>query len=869
MEGVISKAIKTETVPIRLGRYGWALVALWTTFVVTVLLWSLLGHKRKTLETAYHYAVSSFEKDRVYRLWAAAHGGVYVPATEQTPPNPYLSHIVERDIKTPSGRLLTLVNPAYMTRQVHELGSEQYGLRGHITSLNPLRPENSPDPWEAEALRAFEEGMTEMSAVEEIGGESYLRLIRPLVTEKACLKCHAAQGYKLGDIRGGISISVPMASLWNIAYSHMTSDFLSYGLIWILGLCAIVLGTRRLGRSIHDRDRAEEKLRKARDELEIRVRERTAELMETNERLKGEINERKRAEGHLHRETERTKLLLELYLKAPQLTDKDLYDYVLEKTVDLTESNIGFFHQVADDQKTIILTTWNSEALKNCTANYDTHYSMDLAGNWVDCVRLKRQVIYNDFPNSPNRKGLPEGHTPLKRFMSIPVMDGEKVRFIFGVGNKPVDYDEHDVAQLQLVANEMHKIIMRRRAEEELKKSNEQLRKEITERKKLEEQLSQAMKMEAIGRLAGGIAHDFNNILAVILSYSGFIIEELKEDDPMREDAQEIKDAGNRAAALTKQLLAFSRKETIRPEILNLNNVVENLDKMLRRIIGEDIEFKTTLAEDLSNVKADAGQMEQVLANLAVNARDAMPDGGKLTIETQNVDLDEEYVSSHPTAEPGSYVMLAVSDTGCGMEAETLSNIFEPFFTTKEIGKGTGLGLSTVYGIAKQNKGHIFTYSEPGQGTTFKIYLPRIEDAVKATKRDVVPMESLRGSETILLVEDDEPVRKIARRILERQGYKIIDASNGAEALFECERHKGRIHLLLTDVIMPKMSGKEIADKLNKSYPDIKVLYMSGYTDNAIAHHGILDEGVVFIQKPFTKNGLLQKVREALSTLPE
>jgi len=388
---------------------------------------------------------------------------------------------------------------------------------------------------------------------------------------------------------------------------------------------------------------------------------------------------------------------------------------------------------------------------------------------------------------------------------------------------------------------------------------------DITERKKLEGQFHQAMKMETVGRLAGGIAHDFNNILAVILSYSGFIIEDLKEDDPMREDAQEIKDAGNRAAALTRQLLAFSRKETTQPKILNLNNIVQNLDKMLRRIIGEDIEFATIPAEDLSDVKADPGQIEQVLANLAVNARDAMPDGGKLTIETQNVYLDQEYADNHLTVMPGSYVMLAVSDTGCGMDAETLSNIFEPFFTTKEIGKGTGLGLSTVYGIVKQNNGYILAYSEPGEGTTFKIYLPRIEDAVKTVERDEIPVESLQGSETILLVEDDEPVRRITRRVLERQGYKIIEASDGVEALFECERHEGEIHLLLTDVIMPKMSGRELAKNLQKSHPDIKVLYMSGYTDNAIAHHGILDEGVIFIQKPFTKNDLLQKVREALS----
>jgi len=392
---------------------------------------------------------------------------------------------------------------------------------------------------------------------------------------------------------------------------------------------------------------------------------------------------------------------------------------------------------------------------------------------------------------------------------------------------------------------------------------------DITERKKLEQQLHQAMKMEAVGRLAGGVAHDFNNILSVIISYAGFIIQELRENDPMREDAQEIKDAGYRAAALTKQLLAFSRKETIKPEVLNLNNVVENLNKMLRRIIGEDIEFAAVLEKDLGNVKVDPGQMEQVLANLAVNARDAMPEGGKLLIETKNAHLDEQYSQGHISVLPGSYVMLAVSDTGCGMDAKTLTQIFEPFFTTKDVGKGTGLGLATVYGIVKQNNGYVLAYSEPGQGTSFKIYLPLIESDVVPIKDVKISVDdSLRGTETILLAEDEEAVRKIASRILKKNGYTVIEAGNGGEALLACERHDGPIHLLLTDVIMPQMSGKALAERLKKIRPEIKAVYMSGYTNNAIAHQGVLDEGVNFVQKPFAEIDLLKMIRKALSTLP-
>lgn len=389
---------------------------------------------------------------------------------------------------------------------------------------------------------------------------------------------------------------------------------------------------------------------------------------------------------------------------------------------------------------------------------------------------------------------------------------------------------------------------------------------DITEHKMLESQLRQSQKLEAIGRLAGGIAHDFNNLLTAITGYSALSLRTLRKEDPLYHNIEEVKKAGDRAAALTRQLLAFSRKQILQPKVINLNTIVEDIDKLLHRLIGEDIELRSALDSDLGATKADPGQIEQVIMNLALNARDAMPEGGKLTIETANIYLGEEYASHHIGIKPGNYVMLAVSDTGCGMDEEVKSHIFEPFFTTKDIGKGTGLGLSTVYGIVKQSEGSIWLYSELGQGTTFKIYLPRVEEEIDRLQKATPLKEITRGTETVLLVEDDEGVRNLARMVLEMNGYKVLEAESGNAAILICEKYKETIHLMLTDVIMPGMSGLELTKQLKITRPEIRVLYMSGYTSNAIVHHGILDDKTNYIQKPFFPDALARKIREVLES---
>jgi len=405
----------------------------------------------------------------------------------------------------------------------------------------------------------------------------------------------------------------------------------------------------------------------------------------------------------------------------------------------------------------------------------------------------------------------------------------------------------------------------------ELAAANQALVLEMNERsaaeeslRRTEDQLRQSQKMDAVGRLAGGVAHDFNNMLTAILGFSQLMRFRLAEDDPARQDTEEIEKAAMRAAALTRQLLAFSRQQVLEPKVLDLNAVITEAGTLLRRVIGADIDLHTATSDDLGRVKADPGQIDQIIMNLVVNARDAMPDGGKLTIETANIELSEDYTRSHVGVKPGRYVMLAVSDTGCGMDAETQSRIFEPFYTTKGVGKGTGLGLSTVYGIVQQSDGHIEVYSEPGRGAAFKVYLPRIDTASERLSLAAPQAQPTRGTETILVVEDEEQVRYVIRQTLELSGYSVIEAPDGRRALELCEQPGFRIDLVVTDIVMPELGGPELVRRLERLEREWPVLYISGYTDRAIVHHGILSAGRAFLQKPFTPDALLRKVREVM-----
>jgi signal transduction histidine kinase/DNA-binding response OmpR family regulator len=535
-----------------------------------------------------------------------------------------------------------------------------------------------------------------------------------------------------------------------------------------------------------------------------------------------------------------------IFLTIP---DKEMYGEVLQVILEAMESKSGIFGYI-DEQGSLVCPSmtrniWDQYQIPDKNMVFPREMWVDI---WSRAL-IEKKPLYS---NEPLR--VPEGHVPIHRVLVVPIIYQGKVIGLLQVANKPSDYDEKTLSFLENLVGFTAPVL------------NARLQRDRQEgdKKKLEAQLFQSQKMEAIGTLAGGIAHDFNNLLSVIIGNAELFDERIGRDDPNCEYLDEIKHAGHRATTLVRQLLAFSRKQIIQPKVISLNDILMDFEKMLERIIGEDVNLEMIKAPGLRTVKMDPGQVEQVIMNLAVNARDAMPKGGNLTIETANVNLDTGYFRNHGVkSSPGPYVMLAISDSGCGMDEKTRLRAFEPFFTTKEK-RGTGLGLSTVYGIIKQNEGHVWVYSEPGQGTTIKIYLPRAEKDTVTAKEEKAVTGSLMGSETILVVEDDKSLRKLSQRILEKFGYKVIGAKSGKEAMSIIQEYEGHIQLVLTDVVMPEMSGAELAKKLLLLKPELKMIYMSGYTDNAIAHHGLLVPHVNFIEKPFSPGTLAGKVREML-----
>ncbi len=545
----------------------------------------------------------------------------------------------------------------------------------------------------------------------------------------------------------------------------------------------------------------------------------------------------------------RLQTLLDLHLLS-HASRETIMDFVVEACKRVTESQYSFLAMMNESETVMTLYRWSTEVMAECAvSSQPIEYPISTAGLWSECVQQRKAVRCNDYEKPLHgKKGLPEGHVPIHRFMAVPVFDGDRIVALATVANKTCDYEDADENALSILLQKMWEILSRQEKEQE--------------RALLEQQYRQSQKMEAIGKLAGGVAHDFNNILQAITGYGTMLLESLAEDGEARECTEEILLGAERAAALTRQLLTFSRRQILEMEDLEINEVVHGISTMIRRLIGEHIEM-TIVPDAPCNIHADRAQIEQALLNLCINARDAMPEGGTLAINTETVVIDKEYCAAHPWASAGHYALLSVTDTGCGMDAATKERIFEPFFTTKDVGKGTGLGLATVYGIVRQHQGMIEVYSEPGAGTTFKIYLPMIDGA---TKKGVATAaaHAKGGTETVLVAEDEESLRRLVARVLERAGYSVLLAANGEQALEVFKKYAASIDLCLLDMVMPKMGGKAVYDTLKQKHPALRFLFTSGYNTADIHKDFVLEKGIELIQKPCAPNVLLKKIRQVL-----
>lgn len=710
---------------------------------------NLLSHRKDFLNLVTNRARAFFDIIQTHRLWNARHGGVYVPVTDKTRPNPYLDDPL-RDLETTQNIKLTMINPAYMTRQVAEIAMEQGGVVYHITSLRLLRPENRADPWEAGALREFEEGVKEKIDLHQTDDGPFFRYMAPLFVKKPCLKCHAKQGYKVGDVRGGISVSFPADTFLDIEKTQTRNMVLLHILIFLTGAAS-------LGAYQYRKFRSDEALKASEEQFRGMFQSHSAVMLIVNPDDGRIIDANKAAEA---------------YYGYPDGTLTGM---------EISEINALGAEEIRDNMSPALHNRRNYFILKH---------------------RLK----------------------------------GGELRDV-EVYSSPVKVKDSAV-----LFNIIH---------------------DITDRKSLEQQLVHSQKMESLGHLAGGVAHDFNNLLTAIMGYASVLEAKLPKGSPLMGYAGQIQASSKRASELTRGLLSFSRKQSITLKTVNINDVAQNVNRLLARLIGEDIELRVTTTAEPIYAMADRGQLEQVLINLATNSMDAMPEGGLLTITTEAVSFDETEHAAGVETGPGKFALISVSDTGHGIEEETMQKIFEPFFTTKDVGKGTGLGLSIAYGIIEQHGGRIAAQSEPGEGTTFRIYLPAVsgQKAAEIIGKDVPPRG---GTETVLLADDSHEVRQLMAEVLMDAGYRLIKAVDGEEAVENFKANRDDIDLVILDVAMPRMDGRKAAREIKVLKPDMKILFMSGHTFDIISKKGILKAEIDFISKPVMPDELLAKVREVL-----
>lgn len=879
-----------------INRMSWGMAIVWTLIIAGLFAFNVRQHQQAIREEAIFDARTHFQKDLAFRLWAALHGGVYVPATGQTPPNPYLSHVPERNIETPAGKKLTLMNPAYMIRQIFEKFSELYGINEHITSLNPLNPINTPDAWERDALFAFAQGKTEVSEFVDLNGQPHLRLIRLMPTEEPCLKCHAHQGYKLGDVRGGISVSLPMTSLLAHKKQADTSFLLSLGLVWFLGLASLLAGRHVLLRGIHEQNR-------------------TLETLEATWVKHAEAQHLAHL-GHW-----------ELDLTSNHLTWSDEVFRIFAKDPQTFEVSVQtFLESVHPEDREMVKQNYD-QAVQNKTF-YDAVHRLLLDDGSIKHVHERCETLY-DAGGNPLRslgtvqditervqaeRALHESEEQLQltlqganlgtwdwnlvtgeltindRWAKMLGYGKEEIEPHAGSWERLVHPDDLPAAMAALTAHlegrsdffeseyrlqtksgtwkwihDAGRIVAHDPTGKPLRAAGIHL--DITKNKELEQRVVQQERLSAVGQLTAGIAHDFNNTLTSILGFAQILYKSKEIPESARKNLAIIISSGKQAAHLVRQMLDFSRQSNRAPKRLDLAPFCKEIIKFLRSAIPETIKLHLDIEPADYLVQADPTQIQQILTNLAINARDAMPGGGELRVKlARGKAVGARSCTLCDQTLTGEWVTITVTDNGSGIRKEDFPHIFEPFFTTKEVGKGSGLGLAQVLGIIEQHGGHITVRSQPGRGTTFVIYLPPVlpNQEQLPTANPLADSIMPGQGETILLVEDEETVREAMRTMLQHLNYRVLTATNGREALEIHAARRADIALVLSDMVMPEMDGLALLAALKERNPTIKVVLMSGYQSEQNKDE-FLPQGVAgWFQKPASLEGLSQILRKAL-----